>query len=188
MTSKRTAFFIACGLIAIILSTFLSNYFSFSPIQNACVNPTNGHVAIAYYEHDRDGVMVKSFDTNGKKVVSYFFDTSGSESIYLMYEKNTLCVYPKIKSSDEKSNLYYFDEEGNLFAKEIPDANLTHVQHMRNTEWEGWQKSSKTKSYVLNGNTYFYEESSFFLRLIGRGSCRFYISNHEGIQTDLYFD
>ena len=186
MTNKKTKFFIACGLVAIILATLLSNYFSFSPILNACVNPINGHVAIAYYENDRDGVMVKSFDADGTRIISYFFDTSGSENIYLMYENNSLVVYPRIKSSDSKSDFYYFDEEGILFDKKFFDENSSQVQLMRNTEWKDWQKSSNNRSYVTNEHTYCYEESSFWIRLIGRGSCRFYVQSEEGNQIELY--
>ena len=188
MMLKKNISFIVLGLTIIILATFLSNYFSFSPILNACVNTTNGHVAFAYYEHSRDGVMVKSFDADGKKIVSWFFDTSGGNSIYLVYENDFLVVYPRSKSSNSQNLFYYFDEEGNLSNKETFEESSSRVQSIRNTEWMDWEKSSQGKSYVLNNNTYFYEESSFFLRLIGRGSCRFYIKNQEGIQIDLYFD
>ena len=171
---------IICAVFTVIISSSLSNYNSFAELNDACVDQSNGNIAISYYDSTRSCTKLCVYDLNGNRLFGISFD--GGPHVYMQYEESVLWLY-----ISRTNNLYSLDMSGNILLEEKnPDLNSEHMKKLREENWRGWTVNGLTKQTSYEEINYIYEVSPFFERIIGKGSCELYILSPSGTETMIY--
>ena len=173
---KKIIFIIVITMFTLLGTTLASNAGSFTELNDACVDDTDGDIAICYY-----GSFVKAYNREGELIFSKSVYTEGGGGIYVEYIDSYLYVYlgrpGKLLVYDENYNYLTKTENENIYASR----SLHEFDY-----WQNWEKKNGNKYYVLDGIEYCYEKSSFWKNIIKKGECTLFIQNSDGEQILIY--
>ena len=179
---SKTIWIIICVVLTVIISLCCSNYNSFTEINDACVDESNGNIAIAYYDDRRSSTVLRVYDQNGNSLFGMSFKSG--PHVYLQYKDSVLWLY-----ISRTNNLYSLDMSGNILSEEKnPDLNSEHMKKLREQNWRGWNVDGRIKQTSYEEKSYVYEVSPFFERLIGKGTCKLYIQTPHNSKIVIYQD
>ena len=145
-------------------------------LEDADVNPVDGHSCIAYYDEDKHLIVLESFDEKGERTFVKELDSEWGGFVRVRYMDGLLNVYIS-RSKDQ----YVFDSAGNevgYLKRSIPD----EISPTGRFETFG----GKNQSYKLGQREYCYEETSCLSAVIGVGYVKFYIKEPDGNIKMLY--
>ena len=148
-------------------------------IQNVAVNPENGDIAYVSFNNEYSVIYLVVFDSLGNELFSETLDSGrGGTQAYLVYKGNTLNI-----CSGRKKAMYAFNRDGKQTTENI----LSKDEIINVYNFQGWNKSHRTKWMSVNNNKYVYREAPF-PKYIFNNFCELYIEKSDGTRIVLYQD